>query len=151
MDELISDEGIALAYETATSMFMRGAASRSLGMAIQEMAPGLARVSMTVRTDMLNSNQTCHGGFLFTLADSAFAFACNSRNQNTVSSSCSIDYLAPAFAGDILTATAIERSRARKTGVYDVSVCNQDDIQIALFRGNSYQIRGTVVTRMEVD
>ena len=80
---------------------------------------------MTVRADMLNGHAICHGGFIFTLADSAFAFACNSYNLNTVASGCGIDFLAPAREGDVLTAGAHERSAAGRTGVYDIEVTNQ--------------------------
>jgi acyl-CoA thioesterase len=102
-------------------------------------------MSMTVRADMLNGHKTCHGGFIFALADSTFAFACNSRNLATVASGCSIDYLAPGFEGDVLTATAAEYSLAGRTGVYDVHVTNQHGKPIAIFRGRSYRINGQVV------
>jgi len=137
---------VELAQAAAQAMFERDAASKGLGMKIKSMAPGSACVEMPVRVDMLNGHQTCHGGYIFTLADSAFAFACNSHNQNTVSSGCNIDYLLPAYPGDVLTATATELSRGRKTGVYDVTVRNQHGAQIALLRGNSYQVKGTVLS-----
>ena len=94
---------------------------------------------------MLNGHQTCHGGFIFALADSAFAFACNSHNRNTVASGCSIDYLARGREGDVLSAHAREQSRAGRTGVYDIVVTIQDGVRIALFRGRSYQISGEVI------
>ena len=102
---------------------------------------------MTVRADMLNGHAICHGGFIFTLADSAFAFACNSYNLTTVASGCTIDFLAPAREGDVLTAVAHERSVSGRTGVYDIEVTNQHGETIALFRGKSYRIKGHVVDR----
>ncbi|MGH8809613.1 MAG: hydroxyphenylacetyl-CoA thioesterase PaaI [Noviherbaspirillum sp.] len=135
----------ALAEATATAMFERDEATRSLGMRILKVAPGYAQLSMRIRPDMLNGHQTCHGGFIFALADSTFAFSCNSYNLNTVASGCTIDYLAPGRAGDLLTAEAVEQSRAGRTGVYDVTVTNQDGTRIALFRGKSYQIKGEVL------
>lgn len=135
----------ALAQRCASEMFERDAASRHLGMEILHVAPGRAELRMTVRPEMIQGHDSCHGGYLFTLADSAFAFACNSRNAATVASGCAIDYIAPGKVGDVLTAVAEERSRSGRTGVYDVSVRNQHDQLIALFRGKSYQIRGTVI------
>ena len=100
---------------------------------------------MSVRKDMLNGHSICHGGFIFTLADSAFAFACNSYNQVTVAARAAIDFLAPAQLGDVLIAIAEERALSSRTGVYDITVSNQDGVRIALFRGNSHRIRGEVV------
>jgi acyl-CoA thioesterase len=100
---------------------------------------------MTVRRDMLNGHQTCHGGMIATLADSAFAFACNSYNELTVASGFSVDLLAPAREGDVLTATASEMSKAGRTGVYDVEVRNQRGERIAIFRGRSYTLKGKPV------
>lgn len=134
-----------LAEATAKSMYARDAASQALGIQIVKMGPGYAQMSMPVRADMLNGHQTCHGGFIFALADSAFAFACNSHNRNTVAAGCSIEYLAPGRLDDILTAEAVEQSRAGRTGVYDISVSNQDGVRIALFRGKSHQISGEVL------
>ncbi|MRW94743.1 hydroxyphenylacetyl-CoA thioesterase PaaI [Duganella sp. FT80W] len=126
-------------------MFARDPASQGLGMTLDAIAPGYARMSMPVRDDMLNGHQTCHGGFIFSLADSAFAFACNSRNHATVGAGCSIDYLSPGRAGDLLTATAVEQSLSGKTGIYDITVCNQHGRTIALFRGKSHRISGEVL------
>lgn len=145
MAEDMSAGAQALAEATAEVMYARDQASQGLGMKVLEVAPGFARMAMTVRADMLNGHKTCHGGFIFTLADSAFAFACNSRNQNTVASGCLIDYIAPGFEGDVLFAEAFEQSRTGKTGVYDVNVVNQDGKRIALFRGKSHQIRGEII------
>ena len=134
-----------LAELTAKSMYENDAASQALGARVVSVAPGQASMTMTVRADMLNGHKTCHGGFIFALADSTFAFACNSRNSVTVASGCSIDYLAPGFEGDVLTAHAAEYSLAGRTGVYDVHVTNQDGKRIAIFRGRSYRIKGQVV------
>jgi acyl-CoA thioesterase len=135
----------ALAQRVADGMFARDRASQAMGMRIVDVAPGRATLAMTVRADMLNGHAICHGGFIFTLADSTFAFACNSYNRNTVAQGCSIDYLAPAHAGDVLRATAAERSRTGRTGVYDIDVRNQQGKAVALFRGKSYRIDGHVV------
>ena len=126
-------------------MYAGDAASQGLDMKVEEMAPGYARLTMRVRPDMLNGHKTRHGGFIFALADSAFAFSCNSRNVSTVASGCTIDFLAPGFEGDLLTAVAQERSLAGRTGVYDVTVTNQDGRNVAIFRGRSYRIKGQIV------
>ncbi|MES2296546.1 MAG: hydroxyphenylacetyl-CoA thioesterase PaaI [Pseudomonadota bacterium] len=140
------DKGaLALAELAGKTMFERDPASQALGMALVEIRPGYARMTMTVRADMLNGHQTCHGGFIFALADSAFAFACNSHNLNTVAAGCSIDYIAPGRAGDVLCAEAHEQALSGKTGVYDIKVCNQDGRTIALFRGKSHRVSGHVV------
>lgn len=133
-----------VALATAEAMIQRDNATRGMGIALAEIRPGYARMQMTVRSDMLNGHQTCHGGFIFTLADSAFAFACNSYNIVTVAAGCSIDYLAPGFAGDVLQAEAVEQSRSGKTGIYDIAVTNQDGKKIALFRGKSHQLKEAI-------
>ena len=135
----------ALAERVAQAMYQRDSASQGLGMRVLRVAPGHAEVAMTVRADMLNGHTTCHGGFIFTLADSAFAYACNSYNLTTVASGCTIDFLAPAREGDVLTAVAQERSVSGRTGVYDIQVCNEHGEAIALFRGKSYRIKGHVI------
>jgi acyl-CoA thioesterase len=138
-------EAQALAERVAAAMWARDTASQALGMRIVRVGPGHAELSMPVRADMLNGHAICHGGFIFTLADSAFAYACNSANVNTVASGCGIDFLAPAREHDVLTATAQERSTSGRTGVYDIDVTNQRGEAIALFRGKSYRIKGHVV------
>lgn len=134
-----------LAELSAQVMYDNDAASQGLGMQLVSVSPGCSGMSMTIRRDMLNGHKTCHGGFIFSLADSAFAFACNSRNEVTVASGCTIDFLAPAFEGDVLTAEAVEYSLAGRVGVYDVHVRNQNGKRIAVFRGRSYRLRGQVV------
>jgi acyl-CoA thioesterase len=135
----------ALAEAAGAAMFARDAASQALGMKLVEIRPGYARMTMPVRSDMLNGHQTCHGGFIFALADSAFAFACNSHNHTTVGAGCTIDYLAPGRMDDMLTAEAVEHTLAGKTGIYDVTVRNQEGRMIATFRGKSHRVAGEVV------
>lgn len=139
-----------LAERVASTMFANDRASQALGMRIASVSPGRAELTMTVRDDMLNGHAICHGGFIFLLADSTFAFACNSYNRNTVAQGCSIEYLAPAHAGDVLHATGVERSRGGRTGVYDIEVRNQNDRTVALFRGKSYRIDGHVVDETQI-
>lgn len=119
--------------------------ANALGMTLNSVSAGQAEMSMTVRKDMLNGHSTCHGGMLFSLADTVFAHACNSTNKPTVASGCSIDFIAPAREGDVLTAIGRERSRGRVTGVYDVEVYNQDNKLLAIFRGQSYQLKGRIL------
>jgi len=133
-----------LAELAGRTMFERDPASQALGMVLDDIRPGYARMTMTVRADMLNGHATCHGGYIFMLADSAFAFACNSHNLSTVGAGCTIDYLAPGRAGDVLVAEATEQALQGKTGVYDVTVKTADGRTIALFRGKSHRIGGTV-------
>ncbi|WP_101103111.1 hydroxyphenylacetyl-CoA thioesterase PaaI [Macromonas bipunctata] len=134
-----------LAQAVANAMWSRDNATNALGMEILAIGPGSATIAMPVRTDMLNGHHMCHGGYIFTLADSAFAYACNSYNQNTVASACHIDFLAPARLGDVLEAEAVERSAAGRTGVYDITVRVRGGKTVALFRGKSYRIQGEVI------
>jgi acyl-CoA thioesterase len=134
-----------LAERVSDSMYERDTATQALGIRIVHVGPGYAELAMRVRSDMLNGHQICHGGFIFTLADSAFAYACNSYNLNTVASGCAIEFTAPAREDDVLTARAHERQLAGRTGVYDVEVANQRGESIALFRGKSYRIKGHLV------
>jgi acyl-CoA thioesterase len=140
-----ADEGQALAERCAEAMYARDRASQALGMRIVQIAPGFAALTMTVRADMLNGHATCHGGFIFSLADSAFAFACNSRNLITVAAGCTIEFLAPAREGDVLTATGRERALAGRSGIYDIDVTNAHGATIAVFRGKSARIKGHVI------
>ena len=140
-----SSEAQKLAEAVVQKMFDADRASQQMGMRVLAIRPGYAQVEMTIRPEMLNGHATCHGGFVFSLADSAFAFACNSYNFATVAASCSIEFLAPAYAGDHLVAEAIEQTVLGRTGVYDVMVRNQKGERIALFRGRSHRIRGEVV------
>ena len=126
----------------AERMFASDRASKGLGMQVLSVAPGRASLSMTVREDMLNGHAICHGGFIATLADSAFAFACNSYNELTVASGFAIDLVAPSALGDLLTAECVEVTKAGRTGVYDTVVTNQHGKRVALFRGRSHTIQG---------
>jgi acyl-CoA thioesterase len=131
-----------IAERVRAGMFAKDRASMGLGMQVMDVKPGRATVTMTVRQDMLNAHEVCHGGLIATLADSAFAFACNSYNELTVASGFAIDIVAPARVGDVLTATCAEVSRTRRTGVYDVEVTNQHGKRVAVFRGRSYTLKG---------
>ncbi|MFT6674937.1 MAG: acyl-CoA thioesterase [Sulfitobacter sp.] len=130
------------AEKCADLMFAKDAASKGLGMEIKKIAPGQATLCMKVRPEMLNGHGICHGGFIFTLADSAFAFACNTYNQLTVAQQNQITYLAPGKAGEILTATAVEVSKTGRSGIYDIRVTGEDHRDIALFRGLSRTVKG---------
>lgn len=135
----------ALAERVVRAMYARDAASQGLGIEIVEVRAGFVRVTMLVRPDMVNGHDIGHGGFIFALADSAFAFACNSYNAITVAAGATIDFLAPARKGDRLTATASELWRSKRTGLYEITVTSQQGTVIALFRGRSHQIKGQVV------
>jgi acyl-CoA thioesterase len=136
----------SVAEASARAMYGQDHASQALGMRILEVRPGYARLSMTVREDMVNGHKLCHGGLIFTLADSAFAFACNTYNSVTVASAANVEFLLPGRLGDELTAPAEERSRSKRTGVYDVVVRNQQGESVALFRGRSHELGGSIVT-----
>ena len=137
------DEGKLCAERSAAAMWAADAASQGLGMVLQEVGPGLARMSMTVEPRMLNGLGMCHGAFIFAIADSAFAFACNSRNQRAVAQSCTITFLAPAQSGECLVATARELALAGRSGLYDIRVEANDRV-VAEFRGQSRIVGGTV-------
>jgi acyl-CoA thioesterase len=131
-----------VAEATRDAMWANDRASKALGMAVVAIGPGTATLSMAVREDMLNGHDLCHGGMIATLADSAFAFACNAYNEVTVASGFDIHLIAGARLGDVLTAVAHEVSKAGRTGVYDINVSNQHGAAIAAFRGRSYTMRG---------
>ena len=137
-----ADAAQRLAEQVRDGMLARDRAAQGLGLRIVEIAPGAARIEMAVRDDMLNGFDICHGGFITALADTAFAYACNARNEMTVASGLSVDFVAPGRPGDLLTAQAREVSRAGRTGVYDVEVSNQHRQVIALFRGRSHSFKG---------
>lgn len=145
MTETVLHDAQALAEAACKSMFDADACSRWLGMRVEAVAPGYARLSMMVRPEFLNGHRTCHGGLIFTLADSAFAFACNSHNHNTVAAGCSVEFLRPAHGGDVLVAEATEQVLSGRHGVYDVRVSNQTGEVVAMFRGKSAQTRGHVI------
>jgi acyl-CoA thioesterase len=135
-----------LAVAVGEAMYARDTASQMLGMALEEVRPGYARLRLTVRPDMLNGHGSCHGGLVFALADSAFAFACNSHDVVTVAAGCSIEFLTPAQEGDELVAIAEERFREGRNGVYDVEVRRADGTLVATFRGRSSATRDRVLT-----
>jgi acyl-CoA thioesterase len=141
----VTSEQERLAAAVGEAMYARDTASQALGMTIDEVGPGYARVRMTVRADMLNGHGTCHGGLVFALADSAFAFACNSHDIVTVAAGCSIEFLAPAREGDELVAEAEELYREGRNGVYDVAVRRADGALVASFRGRSASTRERVL------
>ena len=134
-----------LARLSADAMWAEDKASRALCMKIDKIAPGLAILSMSVSVDMVNGHGLCHGGYIFTLADSAFAFACNSRNQRHVAQQCQITYIAPGRLGMRLVAEAHERQRSERSGIYDVTVKTDAGEVIAEFRGHSRSIAGVLV------
>ena len=139
-----------LARACADAMWKEDDASSGLGMKIVEIAPGRATLTMTVRPDMVNGQRIAHGGFIFTLADSAFAFACNSHNARAVAAQGHITFIKPGKLGDVLVATAREVSRRGRSGIYDVRVTSGDDV-IAKFRGHSRTIPGTWLPTNETD
>lgn len=133
-----------VAERAAEALFARDMASRMLGFRVAGVKPGYARLTMTVRPDMVNGHRICHGGLIFTLADSAFAASCNSYDESTVAAAASIDFLAPAFEGDELSAEASELWRSGRSGLYEITVTNQRGERIALFRGRSHRVGGSV-------
>jgi acyl-CoA thioesterase len=134
-----------LARACADAMWADDAASRGLGMELISVEPGHAVLAMTVTANMVNGHEICHGGFIFTLADSAFAFACNTHNQRTVAQHCSIAFVNSARLGDRLVARAAERMRSGRSGIYDVTVTREEGVVIAEFRGHSRTIEGELV------
>ena len=122
-------------------LFANDRASKAMGMRIVAISEGAAFLEMPVRDDMLNGFDICHGGFITTLADSAFAFACNSTGEMTVAAGLTVDFLAPARAGDVLTARAFEVVQSGRTGVYDITVTNQRGEQVAMVRGRAHRMK----------
>jgi acyl-CoA thioesterase len=144
-DSALADPQL-LAEAVGRAMYLRDRASQMLGMTLDSIAPGRAQMSMRVRPDMCNGHGICHGGLIFTLADSAFAYACNSYNINTVALGCTIDFMAAGKDGDTLTAVGEMRQQGSRTGLYDITLTDQDGQTIALFRGKSYRIKGAVLS-----
>jgi acyl-CoA thioesterase len=137
MSDTSAEKAHATARAASAAMHAADLASQALGIQVLASAPGTATVTMTVRRDMLNGHAVCHGGFVFTLADSAFAHACNSYNRVTLAAAASIEFLKASREGDVLTAIARERQRARRSGIYDVEVRDGGGELVALFRGRS--------------
>jgi acyl-CoA thioesterase len=148
MDDKQPKSGQAIAEAVRDRMFSEDAASRSLGMRVEAVGPGFSTLSMAIRGDMLNGHMTCHGGLITTLADSAFAFACNSHNEVTVASGIVVDFLAPAYEGDLLRAECHEVALTGRTGVYDVRVTNQHGKTVVVMRGRSHTIKGKAVVQL---
>jgi acyl-CoA thioesterase len=136
----------ALARACAAAMFARDRAAQSLGIAVEECRPGFARLAMTVTDAMINGHAIAHGGAVFTLADTAFAYACNSRDVPHVALDATISFAAPAHLGDRLEAVAQERSHKGRTGIYDITISRAANDLVAVFRGTCYRIRGRVLT-----
>ena len=134
-----------LAKAAAAAMWENDKAARALGMSLDEVTLGYARLSVKVTQSMVNGHDITHGGYIFMLADTAFAFACNSHNQNAVAQHCAITYVAPGNLGDTMIAEAKERYQVGRSGIYDVTVRNQDGEVLAEFRGNSRTIKGVHV------
>jgi acyl-CoA thioesterase len=126
-------------------MFARDRAAQALGIEIRDVGEGRAELAMTIRADMLNGHAIAHGGYLFALADTAFAYACNSRNESTVALQCSISFSRAVREGEALVAAAEERTRANRTSTYDVTVTSDGGEVVALFRGTAYRVRGSHV------
>ena len=145
--ELQNDpQAIVTAKQVAASMFAVDTATKdTMGMEILVCEPGRAVLRMPVQPLHLNGHQICHGGFIFTLADSTFAFACNSYNKAAVAAGCSIEFLKPAKLGDVLTSEGVEQTLSGRHGIYDIRVTNQHGDTVAMFRGKSAQIQGTVI------
>ena len=135
-----------LAEAVGREMLAQDQASRALGMVVDEIGPGQARLRMMVRDDMINGHDLCHGGLIFTLADSAFAFACNARNRVTVAAAAEIQFVSPARKGETLVAVARERASSGRTAIFDIEVAEQASGRlVALFRGRAHRIDGTIV------
>ena len=145
MDARTKETAQSLAEGCARVMWADDRASQGLGMVIERVAPGEAVLSMTIREDMTNGHGICHGGFIFTLADSAFAFACNTYDQRTVAQHCAVTFLRPGRRGERITAHAIERSREGRSGIYDVTVRDGAGEVVAEFRGHSRTISGSLL------
>ena len=141
MTERADFEAQATAERVGAGMYAEDAASQALGLKIDAMGPGYARLVMQVRADMLNGFKICHGGLIATLADSAFAFACNSHNDLTLAAGITVDFVAPAKEGDVLTAAANEVSLSGRSGIYDVVVTNQNGETVAVLRGRSHRMK----------
>jgi phenylacetic acid degradation protein PaaD len=144
--ELIMND-IDIAQKCCETMWGNDLASKDMGMTIEVTEPGRAEARFEVRANMVNGYDICHGGYIFALADSAFAFACNTYNRITVAASASIEFVRPARLGDRLLATAREGHRGGRTGIYDITVTNQDDEIVAIFRGRSYATREPVFSK----
>lgn len=136
---------LQLAEACAATLWGPDTCSQWLGMRLEEVRPGYARISMQVRPEFLNGHGICHGGLMFTLADSTFAFACNSHNAPTVAAGCSIEFLKPVQGNDTLTAVGQEQTLSGRHGIYDIRVTNGAGEVVAMFRGKSAQLKGQII------
>ena len=141
----MNTKAIELARRAAESMYGTDTCSQWLGMTLEDVRPGYARMRMPVRPEFLNGLGICHGGLMFTLADSTFAFACNSYNIPAVASGCAIEFLKPVNRGDVLVAEGQEQTLSGRHGVYDIKVTNSSGEVVAMFRGKSAQLKGEIV------
>ena len=140
-----------LAQACSEAMQQQDHCSHAFDIVVVDAGPGCAQLSMIVREDMINGHGTCHGGIIFTLADTAFAHACNSRNHISVAVSCQIEFLVPVSLGETLTATAVEQHLKGRNGVYDVTVDLSDGTRAALFRGKSRAVGGTLIDSLTIE
>ncbi len=139
-------DDLAIAKQCRDTMYAADVAVRALDIKVEVTGAGRAEAELEIRSEMLNGHEVCHGGYLFTLADTAFAYACNSYNLVTFAAGASIEFLRPAKLGDQIVAVATERHRGGRTGMYDVVLSNQDGAEVAIFRGRSHSTRDTLFT-----
>lgn len=143
-----NENPLFFARQVADAMYEKDIAAQNLGIKLTKVRPGYAVMTMTVTGIMLNGHSICHGGYIFALADTAFAFACNTANITTVTLSGNITFLSQAREGDMLTAVAEVQNQAGRTGLCDVVITNQEGVRIAMVRGNSYRIKSKIVEDM---
>jgi len=139
-------DDLAIAKQCRDTMYAADVAVRALDIKVEVTGVGRAEAELEIRSEILNGHEVCHGGYLFTLADTAFAYACNSYNLVTFAAGASIEFLRPAKLGDQIVAVATERHRGGRTGIYDVVLSNQDGAEVAVFRGRSHSTRDTLFT-----
>jgi acyl-CoA thioesterase len=141
----MSDSAHSIAKQVGQQMYANDKATQHLGIELVSIAPGQSAMRMTIKDFMVNGHGICHGGYLFLLADSAFAFACNSHGQFAVAAGANIDFLAPGKLGDVLTAVGKQITQGKRSGLYDMTVTNQDGVVLAIFRGRSATIKGSFI------
>ncbi len=142
------NEGLSaqdIARTVGETMYRKDDAAQHIGIALKEISPGRAVMTLRVLDYMLNGHRICHGGYVFTLADTAFAYACNSYNQNTVAQAAQINFIKPVPVNSLLTATAVEVAKTGRTGLYDIVVRDESRETVAFFRGNSHTIKGQMI------
>lgn len=143
MENSLSPEDVAKAV--AQTMYQNDRTAQGLGIALKDIAPGRSVMTMRVTDQMLNGHNVCHGGYIFTLADTAFAYACNAYNQNAVAQGAQISFIKSVPPDSFLTAIAEERAKTKRTGLYDIRIEDENSETVALFRGNSHNIRGQII------